>query len=390
MKKKILVVEYQMSLGGVCVAVSNFIANLKDDYDIDLYLSKEGGELDNRLPENVNINYIGSPLNTAHKSRRECKNLGIKIYLQRSFCGVLNRYLKMSKTAINFLLKRTPVPTEEVDVVVNNEMDVAERGLGCCHPFAKKVKAKQKFLIIHGDFVGNNYSKSFFEKEYLPVYDKVILVTEAQVKQMCELFPKYSKKFVCVPNFEDNQKILEMADEFKVGFPNDRVNFVSVSRLTEVKGIFRTLKQVVKLKDEGYKFCWHIIGDGEQKEGIEKFIEDNKLEGFVELCGYKKNPYPYMKAADFSTLLSFHEAYGLVAIESLICKTPILMTKTIAAEEMITDKEGIICENSDEGVYLGLKQMLDSYKKYKSNVKNYVFDNKSIKEKFKDLVNEKE
>ena len=35
MKKKILVLNHQMQLGGVCIAAKNFIENMKEDYEIE-------------------------------------------------------------------------------------------------------------------------------------------------------------------------------------------------------------------------------------------------------------------------------------------------------------------------------------------------------------------
>ena len=53
MKKKILVVNHQMQLGGVCIAAKNFIENMKNDYEIEYMLAKPNGELDNRIPKEV-------------------------------------------------------------------------------------------------------------------------------------------------------------------------------------------------------------------------------------------------------------------------------------------------------------------------------------------------
>ena len=389
-KPKILCICHKMALGGVCIAVNNFIDNMKNDCDIELVLALEGGELENRIPENVRVKFIGYPLQVVSLNKKQCRKKGLKYFLTKMVVNFLNKFFGMGRPILKLFTNLTKIEKTEYDLVINNDMDLTKRGLGSCHPYAKKAKAKVKVFVLHGDFEANNYDKKFFKKEYLPVYDKIISLSEAQTKRMKEIFPDYAEKFITITNFEADKEIIEMSKQEKIDFDKNKINFVAVSRLTELKGYIRTFKALARLKDEGYDFCFHILGDGEQKQELEEFIKNNNLSENIKLLGYKKNPYPYMRCADFLTLLSYHESYGLVVIESLICNTPVCMTNTIAAEEMITHhKEGVICDNTDDGVYAGLKDMFENFKTYKKNVKDYKFDNESIKRAYEDLIDGK-
>ena len=388
-KKKILIVDSQLCLGGVGIAAVNMIENLKNDFEIDLLLEKPGGELVNRLPKSINIHYVDPKLTFYNMPRHVFKKVhpGFWNYVKKIFIGVLKRigiYRIINKKQI---LKSKQF-LGDYDVIVNNDMDAEFYGL--CHYYTMlKANAKKRFLFIHGDFLKNNYHKNYFLIHYMQ-YDKIISVSDSLNKQMEQVFPEYKNKFESLLNFQDTNFIKSMAEETKVTFEKDVINIVSASRLTEVKAYMRTLKVLAKLVSEGVKnFCWHILGDGEQREEIEKYIKTNNLQDNVVLYGVKDNPYPYFKSADLVMLNSYHESYGLVLIEALILKTPVFTTNTLSATELIDEKYGWVVDNDENGIYEGLKKVLSDktlIKNKKNNLKNYEYDNEGIKEKFKELI----
>lgn len=388
-KKKILVVNHQMQLGGVCIAAKNFIENMHEDYDIEYMLANRAGELDNRLPKQVKVSYMPFPLDVVNIRRKECNKKGFR-YGIKKFISLALTILVSGPSAARYLCKGIKRHKKECDIVINNDMDMNSKYPGACHAYTKYcVKAKTKCLIIHGDFLANNYDQKFFKKEYLPVYDYVILLSEAARKQMIDLYPEYTEKFIVITNFEADDEIKEMSKEREVELPKGILNIVSASRLTGVKAIPRSLSVFKRLKDEGYKFCWHILGEGEQRAEIETFIKENEMQDFVVLHGLQNNPYPFMRSADMLYLGSYHESYGLVLIESMIVGKPVLTTNTVSAKEVVPNEYGWICENNEEDIYNSFKYILDNPNeliKKTDNLKDYKFDNKSIKEKYDNLI----
>ena len=390
MKKKILVVNNKMEMGGVSTAVISFLKNMKEDYEIDLILAEDGGEVKLLVPNDINTSYIKFPLNTGAIHKRDCKKMGIKYFLTKYFTGVLVKIFSISKFVGKKLASKTKFEDKKYDLIINNRMDFWKKRLGSCHLYSKYAEADKKAIVLHGDFEANNYDKKFFEEEYLTVYDYVIILSEAQKKRMIELFPKHKEKFVQIKNFESPDDIIEKSKQIEVKYPKDIINFITVSRLAPEKAFERTLLALKNLKDEGFKFCWHILGDGDLKKSLEGLIDSYKLIENIKFYGNVENPYPYIKEADFLALLSYNESYGLVVEEALICHTPVCMTNTIAAEEIFTNNiEGIICENSQDGVYNCLKDMFNNYKIFEKNIKNYKFDNAELKKRYKALIEDK-
>lgn len=392
-KKKLLVIDYRFCLGGVGIAVSNFINNLKDDYQIDLLLMEKGGALDNRLPSDINIFYMPEAVSKYfYKSVKQFFKTEKNIFkrLKRLWYGIVGR-LGFGKMLSTRIAKKYLKNFKGYDCVVNNNMDCTSHGLcGLCHTSAVYgIKAEKKLLFVHGGFVANNYDRRYFKKEYTK-YDKILSVSEGLNTQMKSLFPDYADKFESLLNFQDVETIKTYAEQkCEVDFDKNKINLISASRLTELKGYIRTLKVLNRLKNGGFtNFCWHILGDGEQKADIENFIKDKELGDYVKLYGVKSNPFSYFKQADVLMLNSYHESYGLVLVESMIAGTAVFATRTICADEIV-DCYGWVVENSEEGIYEGLKQILENPKLIEDKnklLKNYEYDNEGIKDKFKTIM----
>lgn len=92
-----------------------------------------------------------------------------------------------------------------------------------------------------------------------------------------------------------------------------------------------------------------ILGNGKQKSVLEKASDENKVSDKVHLLGYRKNPYKYLKNAQFMVLSSLNEGMPNVILESLACGTPVIALDCPSGpREMIIDrKNGILVENQN-------------------------------------------
>ena len=94
------------------------------------------------------------------------------------------------------------------------------------------------------------------------------------------------------------------------------------------------------------------------------------------------NTCQYVKHSDLFILPSRYEPFGLVIIESMTLGVPVLATENHATSKIIQNgKNGYITENSYQGIYEGLKYLLENFqelKKYKKNLKEYKYDNSAI------------
>jgi len=176
-------------------------------------------------------------------------------------------------------------------------------------------------------------------------------------------------------NYIDKDVIIKRAEEKQqIEFSKNDLNFLTVARLVQQKGIDRLIEVHKKLIKEGFNHNFYVIGDGEQKEKLQELIKKYEIEDTFYLLGKKENPYPYIKNADYFCLLSYFEGYGMVIEEAKILDKPIIITDTAAREAVENYKQARIVENTEQGIYKQLKEIIQNKEKhnfYNEEEKNY-------------------
>jgi len=79
-----------------------------------------------------------------------------------------------------------------------------------------------------------------------------------------------------------------------------------------------------------------IIGSGQLKEPLQELTNDLGLEEKVIFLGQIKNAAKYYKAFDLFALASVKEAFGLVLLEAMAAKVPIVSSNCSGAKEVVT------------------------------------------------------
>ena len=93
------------------------------------------------------------------------------------------------------------------------------------------------------------------------------------------------------------------------------------------------------LKDLVQNFIYLIISDGEEKENLQKIINENNLQEKVYLLGRIDEAYKYIKSADVFILQSRTEAFPYVLLEAGLAQSYILASNVGGISEIIIDNE---------------------------------------------------
>ena len=244
----------------------------------------------------------------------------------------------------------------------NRQFDVAINYLEIESPefLLNNISAKSYFQWIHTD-VKNMDPPDELDK-YLSAYrkmDAIFCVADSARVSFTSMYPALSSKTYTLYNFFDAEAILKKASD-AFAFSSERPILLSVGRMTSAKKYLRFLDVLAKLRDEGYAFSWHVLGTGIELDTIKQRIKALHLNERVFLDGITDNPYQYMTACDMFVLPSGWEGFPTVTIEAKLLRKPVLATDVSGIREQLEDGiTGLIVENSEEGIYKGLKTLLD-------------------------------
>lgn len=219
-------------------------------------------------------------------------------------------------------------------------------------------KMAKKLAWVHCDLAKKGLQDSEKQKTIYAAYDRIIAVSQKVRSSFIRQFG--CDHNVCVLyNAIDEAEILDKAVAFPVH--NTVFTFVSVGRLAHQKGFDRLLDACVLLKKDGADFCLKILGTGPDRERLENQIARNGLADTVQLLGFQNNPYPYIRAADTVVCSSRYEGLSTAVTEALILGKPIVTTPCTGMDELLGDSEfGLITKDSVEGIYQGMKRMLEN------------------------------
>ena len=368
MKKKILIVNNNMNIGGIQKSLVNLLTQIHTEYDITLLLLYKSGELMEDIPSGIEIREGNVFTRIMGMTHAQAKERGILTFVWRSFWTVVTRVLG-TKTSFSFLSLMQKVKGEFDAAISFMQNDSDRIFYGGCNEFVlNAVKAKQKITFVHCDFKnydGNNsYNKSIYKK-----FDKIAAVSKSVRMRFAEVMPDLADRTYTVYNCYDFDSIRILADAYETEYSEGKINLFSASRISKEKGIIRMIPILKSIKDKGIDFIWRIAGGGIQTDEAKRMIKELNLTDNIILLGELKNPYPYFKNSDILLVPSYAEAAPMVFYEAKALGLPVFSTDTTSAYEMIGN-DGWVCENSDEMIEKALFDVLKDTPSLKVNGDN--------------------
>ncbi len=381
MKKKLLFIYPEMMVGGSTTCLLSLLDRIdKNEYEVDLQLFLNKGELLTQIPNGVNLLPCAYKYNDNKVSKRKIvKSIFNGQALKAIFCKI--KYGRRKNISFRWILTVLSVKSQVALSKINDkEYDVAIGFLELwsnAYLVSNKVKAKKKIGYIHPDYETGGFFK---EGDYkvLSKLDNIVTVSKTNKINLANYYPEFRNKIVCVENIVPRELILQKSQE-EIDFIKEEncLYLLTVCRITNTsKGLDRVINAFEKMKSEKwfYKIRWVIIGSGEDFEETKRLVEETGLISTIKLLGKKLNPYPYFKVANFFLLPSKYEGKPMVVEEAQIFNLPCIVTNYTSAKEQVIDGvNGIILENSDIGIEKGLREFFESQEKI-----DYFLHNKVI------------
>lgn len=165
-------------------------------------------------------------------------------------------------------------------------------------------------------------------------------------------------------NTNESEKILALSKQSvnDITFSANECKIIGVGKLLKSKGFDKLIRIINRLISLNYPIHLYLLGIGELEDELKKYITSNHIEKYVDLLGYKENPYKYIKNCDLFVCSSLREGFSTAATEALIVGTPVCTVEVSGMKEMLGENNeyGIVTENSEESLYEGIKRLLDN------------------------------
>ena len=223
-------------------------------------------------------------------------------------------------------------------------------------------------------YIHKKYSLRWWGRVYaVNKADRIIVLTKKDKENYIKSLKCPIQKIVQIYN---PMEYVKLEEEYAI----HSKCIVSSGRLHPVKGFDMLVEVAEKVFNKHPDWEWHIYGEGEWREKIEKLIKEKQLEKNIILKGFSRNMNEEYTKYAFFVLTSRYEGLGMVNLEAHYAKLPIVafdcvcgpaeiiqdgingfLIKCFDINEM-TDKINLLIENQEMRINMSNSTMLDKEK----------------------------
>lgn len=304
-KKRLFFASYNLDLGGIETSLVNLLNTIDTSkYQVSLYLEEKSG-----------------------------------IFLEKVNKNIIIKELKVSNNQNTIIRKITNFSRKLLFTILNYKA----YDFSCCYATYSLSSNKLSLLssannsiYIHSDYKyvyeTEKEVREFFDNRNIESFKHIIFVSNESRKSFLELYPNLKEKCLVFNNFINIKKIRSLSLE-KINYKkkDNTINFVFVGRLDDKsKKLGRALNVIKSIPYTNLL----IVGDGVDRKKYEEEVKQLNIEDRVTFIGKKKNPYPYMKKADYIILTSDYEGFPVIYLEALALNKKVIGTISVSNDSL--------------------------------------------------------
>lgn len=336
---KILQLGRSFNFGGTETVILNICKGLYNDEEFQVFVCSSGGSLEEELKK-INIKHF------------EINDIS---------CKSIKNLIKIIKR-INSIVK-----SENIDIIHSHH-----RTLTILANITKIVNPNIKVIHTAHYMTQKNYLGRLLGKNIIAVGEKVKenLIINSKIN------PTYIKVIYNGIKINENIKSNVFEDEINKGIKV----ITSINRLSFEKGVdifIDAIPNIVKLYGENIKV--YIIGDGEERERLEKQTNSLNINKYVEFLGFKKNILEYIKSSDLIISTSRTEGLPILPLETFTQRKTIVATNVGGTSEIVLDNFNGILINDNSKISEKIVDLLLDIE-YKTRLEENAFE--TVKSKF--------
>lgn len=368
MKKKVLIMNPGMFIGGAERSLLGLLESFDfEKYDVDLHLYRHEGEFMEYIPSEVNLLPEVKEFTTFDRPIKELFVEGKLLFAllrllskidSKIVCLLSNKTETTYKTMQNTAKYLTPFLPR-----IQQKYDIAINFLGIHDYLIKKVDATKKLGWLHTDYsiLEGYYNR---DKKMWQKLDYIVNVSDACKEVFDKYFPTLVNKSIVIENILSPSFVRRLAEDFQPDDMNrDDADYIlcSIGRYSHQKNFDNAIVMCKELIELGIRVKWYIIGYGGEESALINLVKFNKMEEHFIMLGKRKNPYPYVKKADFYLQPSRYEGKAVTVREAQMLGKPVIITDFLTANSQLEDGfDGIVLPMDNTAFAEGLIKVMEN------------------------------
>ena len=332
-KKDLLFAAVNLDLGGIEKALLNLVNRIDSNkYNIEIVLEEKKG-----------------------------------IFLDQINNNIVVKELKVSNNK-NVLVRKT---YNYLSKLIYKIFNYHKYDFSCCYATYSYSSSKIALIsssnnafYVHNDYrtiyKDDNDFYKFFNSRGINNYKNIIFVSNENRKGFIQKYSNLKDRCLVFNNFINTDEIIKLSKEkIKETKPKNNKLFMFIGRLKKKK---KKVSRQINLINELDNCKLWIIGDGPDKDKYVKEVKDLKITDKVLFLGRKKNPYPYMRLADYIILTSDFEGFPVTYLEAITLNKNIITTFPTSDDVVDINKYGYVISKDHKTMVKEVKKIIKETK----------------------------
>jgi glycosyltransferase involved in cell wall biosynthesis len=166
----------------------------------------------------------------------------------------------------------------------------------------------------------------------------------------------YEKEISIIPHGL-KEPVLPSFSRQELGLSDDQIVLVTVGRLIARKANHQLIEALAKLNNP--KLVLVLLGEGPARTELQELANRLRVENRVMMPGFvsEERKYQYLQSADVFVSTTSHEGFGLMYVEGMFCRLPIITYNHGGQADFLEDgKTGFLVPLNDQD---GFRQRLE-------------------------------
>lgn len=192
---------------------------------------------------------------------------------------------------------------------------------------------------IHTSLQYNIHMK---EKELAEASQFIIVCSQFMKDEVVKVLAIQSEKVTVLPNGIDEHFFHEIVPTYKILEDiqcEQRFLIFSIGRIVSEKGFYTIIEVAPHLTFLYPNLLFIIAGKGPMLEQYRSIVKERGLEQHVMFYGYisEEEQRAFLQCCDVLLIPSLYEPFGIVALEGMLAKKPVVVSSVGGLREIITD-----------------------------------------------------